>query len=94
MLTSDVAVDQLLLDLATVTKTIAAAPCCRHVVLQGHKTQIEKNIKFNFFPLLIQGGQPRRDPACRGSVFRDHAARMAHARSKRAVPGGGMDEVL
>ena len=52
MLTSDVAVDQLLLDLATVTKTIAAAPCCRHVVPQGHKTQIEKDIKFNFFPSL------------------------------------------
>ena len=68
VLTSDVAVDQLLLDLATVTKTIAAAPCC-----------------------LIQGGQLRRDPACRGSVVRDHAARMAHARSKRAR---GMDETL
>ena len=40
---------------------------------------------------LIQGGQPRRDPACRGSVVRDHAARMAHARSKRAR---GMDETL
>ncbi len=51
-LTSDLTVDQLPLDMATVTQTIAAAPCCRHVVLWGHKTQIEKDMKFNFFPSL------------------------------------------